>query len=368
MNHIIRLILLAFALLLAGCVAVQQKELDPFDGPLIWPQPPEQPRFAYEAVLHSSANIADISEERSLQAKFTNSQAVSDQPLMGKPGAIAARNGRIYVADTKLNNIVVFDIPRRKVFYMGIRKPGNLANPAGIALDVDMNVYVADSKRRMVFVYDSLGYLNRTLGGPDVFERPTGVAVSPDVQRIYVVDRSFNESDQHRVVVLDWWGQVIQIIGSRGSEDGEFNIPLKAAVAPDGTLYVLDSGNFRIQVFDKDGKFLRKFGNLSKSFGSFVRPRGIAIDDDGLVYVTDSSFNNIQIFNPEGQLLLAIGEGALKSNPGQYGMLNGVAVDETGRIYVVDQFFNKVEVIRSLSDSEGKKMLEEASKELDESS
>ncbi len=358
MNHYIRLVFLVLISLIAGCAGVQEDTT--YDGPLSWPQPPDQPRFAYETALHSAANIADIGEEDVLQAQLTNSEVVSDAPVMGKPASVAARNGKIYVTDTKRNNIAVFDIPRRRIFFMGMRKPGDLASPAGITLDVDMNVYVADSKKRKIFVYDSLGYINRTLGGPDSLERPTGVAVSPDVQRIYVADRSFNDSDNHRVVVFDWWGQVIQVIGSRGSGDGEFNIPTQLAVAPDGTLYVLDSGNFRVQVFDKEGRFLRKFGRLGKEFGNFSRPRSIAVDDSGLVYVTDSNFNNIQIFNPEGQLLLSIGEGALFSNPGQYGMLNGISVDETGRIYVVDQFFNKVEVIRKLSDSEGKRLLEEA--------
>jgi len=358
MSHSLRLFLLVFASLLAGCSTVPDKE--PYDGPLSWPQPPDQPRFAYEAVLHSSANIADVSEEASLRERFTGVKAASDQPVMDKPTAVVARKGRIYVLDTGANNIVVFDVPRRKIFHMGLREPGNLANPAGIALDVDMNVYVADSALRKIFVYDSYGFVTRIIGNPDVLDRPTGVAVSPDAQRIYVVDRSFNESNQHRVVVFDWFGNLLQVIGSRGTEDGQFNVPLQAAVAPDGTLYVLDSGNFRVQAFDKDGNFLRKFGEPGKSYGSFARPRGIAVDDDGLVYVSDAGFNNIQIFNPEGQLLLTIGQGSLVSNPGQYGMLSGIAVDELGKIYVVDQLFDKVEVIRRLSDSEGKQILEKS--------
>ena len=133
-----------------------------------------------------------------------------------------------------------------------------------------------------------------------------------------------------------------------------------AATAPDGTLYVLDSGNFRIQAFDRDGKFLHAFGKVGVNTGNFARPRGIAVDDEGKIYVSDASFNNFQVFQPDGQLLLAVGQTGAQSNPGLYGLLNGIAVDETGNVYVTDQLFNKVEVFRRLSDQEGQKMLQAA--------
>jgi DNA-binding beta-propeller fold protein YncE len=360
MYRTIHLILPVFALLLGACSTVEEKK--PFDGPLIWPQPPDQPRFAYEAMLRSSADIVIVPEEASLRETLTGVPAVSNEPVMDKPTAIVARYGRIYVADSGTHDIVVFDVPRRKVFRFGIREPGNLLKPVGLALDQGMQIYVVDAKWRKVFVYDGFGLFLRAVGSPDDLDRPTGVAVSRDGERIYVIDRSYNESDQHHVVVYDKSGKKLQVIGTRGGGAGQFNIPLQGAVAPDGTLYVLDSGNFRVQAFDRDGKFLRSFGNPGKEFGNFARPRGIAVGDDGNIYVTDASFNNFQIFNPDGQLLLAIGQSSLESNPGRYGMLSGIAVDETGRVYVVDQLFKKVEVLRRLTDSEGQQMLKERQK------
>ncbi len=355
MRHTSRLILPAFVALLAACSTTEERK--PYDGPLNWPQPPDQPRFAYEAMLRSPADIALVSEEASLREQLTGVPAVSSKPVFDKPAAIVARKGYIYVADTGSHTIVVFNVPFRKVFRFGIREPGNLLKPSGLALDAEMNVYVVDASWRKVFVYDSLGLFQRVVGDPADLERPTGVAVSRDGERIYVIDRAYNESEQHRVVVYDKAGKKLQVIGSRGSAEGQFNVPVQGAVGADGTLYVLDAGNFRVQAFDRDGKFLRSFGKAGKEFGNFARPRGIAVDDDGNIYVSDASFNNFQIFNPSGQLLLAVGQGGKESNPGRYGMLNGIAVDETGRVYVVDQMFNKVEVIRRLSDSEGQQML-----------
>lgn len=354
---------LVCAALLAACSAMPDQSDTSFKGPLVWPQPPDQPRIAYETVLRSAADIAAPEAARDkLIRELSGAAAVSNRSVFEKPAAIAARNGRIYVADTSTETIVVFDVPRRKLFRFGQRKPNVLAKPSGLALDDQMQVYVADAKRRQVMVFDSLGLFLRAIGGPADLERPTGVAVSRDGERIYAIDRSDNESDNHRVVIYAKDGTKIKVIGTRGSGDGQFNVPLQAAVAPDGTLCVLDSGNFRVQAFDRDGNFLHAFGNAGINPGNLARPRGIAVDDDGKVYVTDASFNNFQIFTPDGRLLLAVGHGSGNSNPGRFGLLSGIAVDETGRIYVVDQLFNKVQVFRQVSDQEGQKMLHSTQK------
>jgi DNA-binding beta-propeller fold protein YncE len=341
------------AALLPGCSIVPDKSVSTFKGPLVWPPPPEQPRFVYETILRSPADVAEPELEKDRWIRQLSGVAPpSDRPVFEKAAAIAARQGRIYVTDTSTETIVVFDVPRRRVFRFGKRAPNSLAKPSGIALDDQSNVYVADAKRRQIMVFDSHGLFLSVIGGPEDLERPTGVAVSRDGTRIYAVDRSDNESNNHRVVIYDKDGARLRIIGTRGSGDGQFNVPLQATVDGEGRLYVLDSGNFRVQAFDREGNFIRAFGRPGVYPGNFARPRGIAVDPDGNVYVTDASFNNFQVFQPDGQLLLAVGEGSGASNPGRYGLLSGIAVDETGRIYVVDQLFNKVEVFRRANELE----------------
>lgn len=352
-----RLLSLACALLLVACAAPPEPLSMADKSPLVWPQLPDQPRLAYETVLRSAADIAppELDKDKLIRA-LSGAPALSERPVFEKAGAIVARQGRIYVADLRTESIIVFDVPRRRLFRFGQRAPNALGKPAGLALDHQSNVYVADSKRRQVLVFDSLGLFLRTIGAPLDLERPTGVAVSRDGERIYVVDRADNESNKHRVVIYARDGTKIKVVGSRGSGEGQFNVPLQAATGADGTLYVLDSGNFRVQAFDRDGNFLHAFGKIGVNPGNFARPRGIAVDDDGNIYVTDANFNNFQIFNQLGQLLLAVGQGGGDNRPGKYGLLSGIAVDETGRIYVVDQLFNKVEVFRRLWTEAGRQM------------
>ncbi len=349
------LILAVCVLALAGCTTLPEKPATARKGPPYWPALPDQPRFVYETDLRDSNSIrAETETDRFKQLVTEGKPAVQS---FKKAFAVAARFGSIYVTDTEDRVVYVFDVPLRKFYSFGYRPEGGLRKPLGIALDGKMNVYVADASERRIMVYDRLGLFQRAIGSREELKRPVGVAVNRAGDRIYVVDTGDAENDDHHVVVYDGAGTKLFTIGKRGSAPGEFNFPVAAAVAPDGTLYVLDAGNFRVQAFTPDGKFLRSFGSVGNGFGQFARPRGIAVDDEGNVYVSDTVFGNVQVFNSDGELLLAIGERSLEDGPGKFLLPAGVAVDETGRLYVVDQFFHKVEVIRRLTDEEGMRIV-----------
>lgn len=339
---------------LAGCASAPPVTAVAAPPRPIWPRPPDRPRFIHEATLRRPSDIK-ANAQSTLLTEVAG--AAPDAPVFEKPAAVVARHGRIYVTDSVRRHVVVFDVGRRRVFTLGLRPPGRLAKPAGLALDGRANVYVADATARKIFIYDGLGLLLGTVGGPETLERPTGVAVDGAGERIYAIDRATNESEAHRVRVFARDGKLLGEIGKRGHGPGEFNVPVAGAVGHDGTLYVLDAGNFRVQSFSAAGELLHAFGKMGASPGDLARPRGLALDDHGRIYVSDASFGNVQIFEPGGQLLLAIGHSGRQDAPGRFGLPYGVAVDETGRLYVADQLFNKVEVIRPLTEPEGEALL-----------
>ena len=349
-----RFLLLGNALLLVAACAAPQPTAENARGPKVWPAPPDLPRYLYEAQLRGSRSLQADSDRDRMRRLISGED---DAPRsFGKAFGVAARSGRIYVTDTERRAVHVFDVPRRRFFTFGYRREGTLRKPMGIAVDARGNVYVTDQGARRVVMYDALGLYLKTLGGPEDLVRPTGVAASADGARVYVVDTGGVESDRHRVLAYDGDGRRLFHIGARGNGPGEFNLPVDAALAPDGTLYVLDAGNFRVQAFDRDGRYLRGFGGVGTGLGQFSRPRGIGVDPDGNVYVSDAWFGNVQVFDPRGRLLLAIGERAREDGPGRYRLPAGVAVDETRRLYVADQYFHKIEVIRRLDEGESRSL------------
>lgn len=338
---------------LAACADAPPQLPQSDEGDRLWPLPPELPRFAFETALRSAADVQQDNDEARLQRSLTG-ERLGDQRILEKPSAVAARGGRIYVTDAVRRSIVVFDIPRRRLFQFGLRAPGTLVKPMALAIDAARRVYVADATLRKVLVFDALGLHLHSIGDATQLLRPTGVAVNAQGSRVYVIDRADNESEQHRVLAFASDGTLLRTMGRRGRRDGEFNVPVQGVVAADGRLHVLDAGNFRVQTFDADGHFERSFGSVGTGLGQFARPRGLACDTLGQIYVTDAAFGNLQVFSATGELLLAIGRGDKRDLPGRYGLLTGVAVDETGRIYLVDQLYGKVEVMRRLTEDQGR--------------
>lgn len=349
--------LLLATVMLIGCAAPRGKgTAKELPAQVYWPEPPDPPRLKFEATLRSAAGLEEESEEQ-LFKRMMIGQAQTVSPAFAKPGGIAAHKGRIYVVDTVMRSVAVFDVPRRRVFRFGVREPNRLQKPTDIAVDDLGRTYVTDVKAKTVMVFDSLGLYLRSVGKPGDFERPVGVAVNRAGDRIYVVDRGTVEDEKHQVLVFDDEGKHLRTLGPRGKEPGQFNMPVAASVASDGTLFVLDAGNFRVQSFDPEGNFLKAFGQAGNALGDLARPRGIAVDRENNIYVTDAMFGNFQIFSREGQLLLAVGQLKRSDGRAHYGLPASIAVDDDNRVYVADQLFNKVEVFRRLSEIESESLV-----------
>ncbi len=269
------------------------------------------------------------------------------------PFDVAASKGRVYVTDTVQRSVMLFDIDGKRYKEFGREKPGQLFKPTGIDISSLDEIFVADVTARHITVFDLEGQFKRTIGNQDQLIRPVDVSVSADGKTIYVVDNGGVDSQKHRVHIYDSQsGALLNSFGKRGTEAGEFNLPLQITRGKDNSLYVVDKGNFRIQAFDADGNFKHSFGSIGRYPGQFVSPKGIAADNDGNIYVVDTAFGNAQVFNADGQLLMVIGQRKQSSAPGNYMLPAGIDVDESGRVYIVDQFFRKVDVYRPVSQND----------------
>ena len=111
---VVRNILLCFALLaITACQSLDVEE-ETQEGQLLYPKPPETTRYRYVFELRRSTDIQDLStmEKFRLLATDTTTQDVPFQ----KPMGVAARAGAIYISDSLLQLIHVYDIPQAKVF------------------------------------------------------------------------------------------------------------------------------------------------------------------------------------------------------------------------------------------------------------
>ncbi len=307
-----RTALVIIALLaLSGCATAPRETVTVFYPPL-----PNRPRLQF---LLSITGEEDVGGSQGAFMEFLVGQPTSDKRI-GRSYDIGSSDGKIYVVDRRFKKLLIIDLANRKFDYLRDQRMGTLNDPSGIWVTEDDVKYVADMGRKEIVVFGSDNDFLRAYGGPDVFGKPTDVAVHEDT--LYVSDM-----DKHQIIVLDKaTGQVKWTFGELGQNEGQLAKPTHVAVDYQGNIYVNDAFNFRVQKFDANGKFVRSYGYLGDTLGAFARPKGLAIDREGNLYVADAAFENVQIFDEEsGNLLLFFGGPGLA--PGNMYLPAGVHID-----------------------------------------
>ncbi len=326
------------ALALAGCATAAPKPVTE----LVWPLPPEQPRIKYLQSYSRRGHFGTEGKDRFLEALLGEDPASKER--MVKPYAVTADNrGRVYVTDTGIGVVWVFDAEKKQVRFLGDSGQGRLATPTGVAVDPRGVVFVSDSKLARVFGFDESGKVVLAIGEADELKSPAGLAIDRSSGRLYVAD-----SRLHKVRVYDSAsGKFLHEFGERGTEPGKFNYPTNLFFR-NGRVYVTDTMNFRVQIFDPDGRHVGKLGEMGANLGQFARPKGVAVDSEGNAYVVDTAFNNFQIFNGGGELLLFVGR--VGTQPGEFWLPAGLFIDEQDRILVVDQYNRRVQAFQYLGE------------------
>ncbi len=318
----------------------------------VWPPPPDESKISYVMTIETPRNVGI---KKSIFKRIIEFAVGKDpEPRIQRPfGVLSDGNGTVYVTDTGLQTVHVFDYKNKKyrqVFKL-INEPqsARLLSPLGIVLDENGRMYVSDSILKKVYVFDKTNKHIYTIGENGIFGRPTGLAIDKPKGKLYISD-----TINHKIWVYDIKppfslkesGNRLSSFGNRGKENGEFNFPTHISVDTKGDVYVTDALNFRVQVFNPEGKFIVSIGKMGNTLGSFSKPKGLGTDIDGNIYVVDNLYDTVQIFNRSGQLLLNFA-----SHGGGNGGLwlpNGLFVDKDNYIFVADTYNERVQVFRYL--------------------
>jgi len=258
---------------------------------------------------------------------------------LGAPTAVALdADENLYVSESSRNRVLVYNSSGRY-----LRKLDGLAKPLGIAVGGDGRMYVCNAGSGNVSVYSGALTLLRKLGaGNGEFRFPVAVAVG-NSGNIYVVDGKGNTVKVYRPD-----GMFLFSFGSRGNDDGNFNFPTSIAIdAGTGDIVVSDMqttqtgiGGARIQVFDANGAFKRKFGSFGQGEGFLMKPLGMAVDRAGRIYVSDAGQNIVHVFDGSGNY-----QGSVYDLGRPFRTPLGMAVSgRTGKLYVASLNTSTVEV------------------------
>lgn len=181
---------------------------------------------------------------------YANDEALEANLHFGYPAALAlSAQGELFVADHEFNRVLRFEALGRPKASFGDFNWGEagLERPAKILITRKGEVWVSDSLRHAIMIYDAFGNFARSLTLEEN-AAPSGMA---EWERgVIVVDRK-----QHRLLFISMEGEGLLAFGKRGKGREEFEAPAAVAVlkSADKTItrmLVLDSGNHRVQEFE----------------------------------------------------------------------------------------------------------------------
>jgi sugar lactone lactonase YvrE len=234
-----------------------------------------------------------------------NGEAGSGSGELGAPFGVAVGPNEIYVTESGNQRVSAFDYQGQflRAFGKNVGGPGvdvctsicgpgtagigsgEMATPAGAALDAAGNLYVTELGSARVDVYNPqsgqfIRAFGKDVGGP-------GVNVCTTTCTSGVSD------------------------GSPGSINTSFSLAISAA----GEAFVSEVGASRVSVFSLEGQFLRAFGSAGSGVGQLTSPYGVGVTPAGSVYVADSGNNRLDEFGVDGSFRQASGLDVIPGPP-----------------------------------------------------
>lgn len=288
-------------------------------------------------------------------------------------GVAVAPDGSVYIADNHDDRILRVTPDGR------ITTAASVGNPLAVAAASDGSLYVVlgvgaidrvapDGSRTRVAGRGGDGLPSLDDDGSlatDVIIAPSDVVPLPD-QSFYIV-----EAEVNRIRWVSPDGVITTIAGTGDygfSGDGgqaaqaHFAFPTAAAVAPDGSLYIADTGNGRIRRIRPDGKITTVAGTGEYGLSGdgepaiqaqFAFPTGVAVAPDGSLYITDADNYRIRRVGLDGVMATVVGNGLQgyrgdggPSLQASFDSVASVAVAPNGHLYLADTGNHRIRRVR----------------------
>lgn len=206
------------------------------------------------------------------------------------------------------------------------------------------------------------------VGGMNGYSGDTGTAQNAEISQPYGLDITqtgellLADRGNHAIRRIDNDGVITTLAGTGtygysgdggAAQNAQLNKPSGAAVGPDGSIYIADTGNHCIRKISLQGLIETYAGcgaagysgdGKYRTLAQFNRPGGVAVDINGNVYTNDYGNNVIRMIRTDGLVCTVAGSGAFgyagDGGSPQNANMNrpyGLAVSPDGQhIYIAD--------------------------------
>jgi len=212
--------------------------------------------------------------------------------------------------------------------YLSITAMTLLPDSEGIA--------ILDGNGSKVCVFRLEGKLVQEFHTFDTLDPWISYGIAVDTQGKFFV----SDQGRHNIHVFTKEGAFSRTFGSEGSDDGQFNHPMKMCFDREDHLIICDAGNHRVQIVRKDGVFIRAFDMEKSPEGNRSHPIDVCCDrQDGIIvvsgYVEGIGMSCVQLFSSTGRYVKTIGSSGYQ--PSQFQNIYGVCISPYGHILVAEK-------------------------------
>lgn len=295
--------------------------------------------FSYNLLTKPPEVKGDDNKPKGLTSIFSIYGFEGDR--LNKPISVATdANGNIYVADSAKHRILIFDSNGNYLDRFGEagQNKYQLWYPNSVAVADNGKIYVACKQSNRIVIFDSS-------------HKPTWQIDLSQPLALTIKNKRLYVATPRGIMIGDLNGTLINTFGSRGPNPGQVDFPTGIAVDNKGNIYVADSMNYRVQAFNAEGKSLWTYGKPPKKGNAlmdmnrtFGLPGSISIDNDGILYLVDSFGGEIYEIDSKGKVLDKVGDWGHAE--GQFYYPAGIAYAGNETFVVADEFNDRVQIIR----------------------
>lgn len=287
---------------------------------------------------NASSQPLEFGPPYTLTDSFENPFGVAVNPVQGHLLISDTRNRRIQWA--ALPSLTTSPTFQSFGYVANPVDPAALIDPQGLAVDSTGHVYVVDARRNQANLYTwstsastyilDPAFASATRNAVDgtSIESPRAIAAAPD-GKVYLLD-----SGRKRVLRADGPADTSwEVFVSDPSLGNAYGI----GVGPDGRVYVADTDNHRIVRYEANGGGTPIiFGHFGRGAGEFRYPRDVAIDHTGRIFVADTGNSRIVVLDASGRYLYALGRAPTME------FVQKIALGPGSRLFAADSDRNAV--------------------------
>jgi hypothetical protein len=173
--------------------------------------------------------------------------------------------------------------------------------PVDVTTGADGRVYVADPTLRQVLVFDEGGQFVEGLSpGENERFRPAAVVVHRGI--LYAANVGSREVDRFDLMQGRWRPPL------KAPPDRPALIAPSGLCVADDVLLIADALRACVHRVDINGQWLPPIGQAGREAGQFVRPKQVCCAAGGLVLVSDAGRQSVLVFHSDGSYLTEIHE------------------------------------------------------------